>query len=191
MHVHASSADMLQLDAFRPQTIQAALVPPNDFCLQDYGMQKILPDTSFLAEWRDKIEALVITHGHEDHIGAMPWVVPALQPGTPIFAGEFSTQLIQRRLREFNLYDESRFHVFRMRERFQCGPFECGATLSRPRMASSATLRRIPTLYHLSLATSAAAACVSKVSWHHPVHFCCKGLHCLTSDACCGACPSL
>ena len=40
----------------------------------DYGMQKLLPDTRFLAQWRDKIEALVITHGHEDHIGALPWV---------------------------------------------------------------------------------------------------------------------
>ena len=40
----------------------------------DLGMNKILPDTTFLAEWRDKIEAVVITHGHEDHIGALPWV---------------------------------------------------------------------------------------------------------------------
>ena len=40
----------------------------------DLGMQKILPDTTFLAKWKDKIEALVITHGHEDHIGALPWV---------------------------------------------------------------------------------------------------------------------
>ena len=40
----------------------------------DLGMAKILPDTTFLAEWRDKIEAVVITHGHEDHIGALPWV---------------------------------------------------------------------------------------------------------------------
>jgi len=47
----------------------------------DLGMQKILPDTSFLAKWRDKIEAVVITHGHEDHIGAMPWVRRSSVPG--------------------------------------------------------------------------------------------------------------
>jgi ribonuclease BN (tRNA processing enzyme) len=40
----------------------------------DLGMQKVLPDTTFLYRWRDKIEAVIITHGHEDHIGALPWV---------------------------------------------------------------------------------------------------------------------
>lgn len=40
----------------------------------DLGMQRILPDTSFLSQWNDRIEAVVITHGHEDHIGAIPWV---------------------------------------------------------------------------------------------------------------------
>jgi mRNA degradation ribonuclease J1/J2 len=76
--------------------------------MQDLGMQKILPDVSFLAEWRDKIEAVVITHGHEDHIGAMPWVVPALDPATPIYAGAFVLQLVTRRLQEYNLYEPSR-----------------------------------------------------------------------------------
>lgn len=40
----------------------------------ELGVQKVLPDTSFIHRWRDKIEAVIITHGHEDHIGALPWV---------------------------------------------------------------------------------------------------------------------
>lgn len=52
-------------------------------------------------------------------------VVPALDPSTPIYAAGFSMALIQRRLQEFNLWDESRFHKFKMRERFTLGPFEC------------------------------------------------------------------
>lgn len=82
-----------------------ACFPPS---FQDLGMQKILPDTAFLAQWRDKIEAVVITHGHEDHIGALPWVVPALDPKTPIYAGSFVMQLVARRLQEFNLYNPER-----------------------------------------------------------------------------------
>ena len=90
-------------------------------------MQKILPDTSFLAQWRERIEAVVITHGHEDHIGALPWVVPALDPTTPIYAGGFAMQLIKRRLQEFNLWDASRMNNLEVRKRFQCGPFEAEA----------------------------------------------------------------
>lgn len=102
--------------------VDAGLMFP-DFT--DLGMQKILPDTSFLAQWRDKIEAVVITHGHEDHIGALPWVIPALDPTTPIYAGAFPMQLIKRRLQEFNLYDENRCHEINMRQPFTLGPFEC------------------------------------------------------------------
>lgn len=90
----------------------------------DLGMQKILPDTSFLHQWRDKIEALVITHGHEDHIGAMPWVVPALDPSTPIFVSSFVKRLVQKRLTEYSLFDETRFKTFEMNKPFQAGPFQ-------------------------------------------------------------------
>jgi Metallo-beta-lactamase superfamily len=51
---------------------------------------------------------VVITHGHEDHIGALPWVIPALDPATPVYAGSFVMQLVARRLQEYNLYDASR-----------------------------------------------------------------------------------
>lgn len=101
--------------------LDAGLMFPD---VADLGMQKILPDVSFLAQWRDKIEAVVITHGHEDHIGAMPWVVPALDPGTPIYAAGFSMQLIKRRMMEFNMWNEERFNIFSMRQRFMAGPFE-------------------------------------------------------------------
>lgn len=40
----------------------------------ELGVQKIIPDTTFIRKWSHKIEAVVITHGHEDHIGALPWV---------------------------------------------------------------------------------------------------------------------
>ena len=82
---------------------------------------------SFLARWRDKIEAVLITHGHEDHIGAWPWVVPALDPSTPIYAGLFTMQLIRRRMMEFSLWNDERFKVFEMNERFQAGPFDMEA----------------------------------------------------------------
>ena len=97
---------------------------PSHHSFSDLGMQKILPDTSFLAQWRDRIEAVVITHGHEDHIGALPWVVPALDPATPIYAGGMSMQLIKRRLQEFNLWDQDRMHILNMRKKIQMGPFE-------------------------------------------------------------------
>lgn len=44
------------------------------FSFEDLGVEKIIPDTTFIKKWSHKIEAVVITHGHEDHIGALPWV---------------------------------------------------------------------------------------------------------------------
>lgn len=44
------------------------------FSYDELGVQKIVPDTTFIKRWSHKIEAVVITHGHEDHIGALPWV---------------------------------------------------------------------------------------------------------------------
>ncbi|KAK4264496.1 hypothetical protein QN277_025661 [Acacia crassicarpa] len=90
----------------------------------ELGVQKIIPDTTFIRKWRHKIEALVITHGHEDHIGALPWVIPALDAHTPIFASSFTMELIRKRLKEHGIFVPSRLKVFRTRKKFVAGPFE-------------------------------------------------------------------
>ena len=69
----------------------------------DFGVEKILPDISFLRKWRDKIEAIIITHVHEDHIGAIPWVVPALDKNVPIYGGAYANKLVDWRLKAYHL----------------------------------------------------------------------------------------
>ncbi|CAN0905947.1 Ribonuclease J [Linum grandiflorum] len=101
--------------------IDAGVMFPDD---EDLGVQKIMPDTTFIKRWSHKIEAVVITHGHEDHIGALPWVIPALDAHTPIFASSFTMELIKKRLKEHGLFLPSRLKVFRTRKRFSAGPFE-------------------------------------------------------------------
>ena len=127
-HVDATSLHPFALYAVHDYSPPRMLYP---LCLQDYGMQRLLPDTTFLAEWKDRIEAVIITHGHEDHIGAIPWVIPALNRGVPIFAGPMAHELVARRMREYSIYNAAQHHVFRVRERFQAGPFECAACLLR------------------------------------------------------------
>lgn len=88
------------------------------------GADKILPDLGFIEAHRDRIEAVLITHGHEDHIGALPWVLPALDPATPVYASRFTTQLIRHRLSEHEMWTEARMRLIGPEARFSCGPFE-------------------------------------------------------------------
>ncbi|XP_044486736.1 ribonuclease J isoform X2 [Mangifera indica] len=90
----------------------------------ELGVQKIIPDTTFIKRWSHKIEAVIITHGHEDHIGALPWVIPALDSDTPIYASSFTMELIRKRLKENGIFVPSRLKIFKTRRRFTAGPFE-------------------------------------------------------------------
>ena len=64
------------------------------------GVDAIIPDVSYLETRRHKLRGIVLTHGHEDHIGALPYILPQLPP-VPMFATRFTASLIRHKLSEY------------------------------------------------------------------------------------------
>ena len=62
------------------------------------GVELIIPDITYLRDKLDKVKAFVITHGHEDHIGALPFVLNEIK--APIYASRFTLALIDNKMRE-------------------------------------------------------------------------------------------
>ncbi len=86
------------------------------------GVDLVLPDVSYLRERKERIRALVITHGHEDHIGALPYLISDL--GTPpIYATRLTQGLISVKLREAGLHRTSEVREVRAGDEVQIGPF--------------------------------------------------------------------
>jgi ribonuclease J len=67
-----------------------------------YGIDLIIPDITYLVENRDKVRAFLITHAHEDHIGALPYVLPSF-PGVPVYATKLARGLLGSKIKEHNL----------------------------------------------------------------------------------------
>jgi len=70
------------------------------------GIDLVIPDVTYLEENRDRVRAIVLTHGHEDHTGALPYVLPKL-PGTPVYAGRLTRGLVTGKLKEHKLLDST------------------------------------------------------------------------------------
>ena len=88
------------------------------------GIDLVLPDFAYLRERAQDIEAIVITHGHEDHLGALPWVLRELGDSldAPIYAGALTTAMARSKLEEHKLRDVELVEV-EPGESIELGPF--------------------------------------------------------------------
>jgi len=86
------------------------------------GVELILPDPGYLEEERDNILAIVLTHAHEDHIGALGWLWPRLK--APVYATPFSAALVREKLREQGLLDKVPLTEIPLKGQLTLGPFE-------------------------------------------------------------------
>ena len=85
------------------------------------GVDIILPDPSYIEEYADRILGIVLTHAHEDHLGAVAWLWPRLQ--APVYATPFTAFLLREKLREADLLDEVEIHEVPLGGKIDLGPF--------------------------------------------------------------------
>lgn len=86
------------------------------------GVELILPDPSFLEGERDNILGIVLTHAHEDHIGALAWLWPRLK--APVFATPFTAALLREKLKERALLERVKLTEIPLKGNLRLGPFD-------------------------------------------------------------------
>ncbi|HEY6761907.1 MAG TPA: ribonuclease J, partial [Baekduia sp.] len=90
---------------------------------EQVGIDLVLPDFTYLRERADDIEGIVITHGHEDHLGALPWILRELGTDIPVFGGPLTMAMARSKLDEHRLKGTDLTDV-RAGETLELGPFD-------------------------------------------------------------------
>lgn len=98
--------------------IDAGLMFPENYML---GIDIVIPDISYIVEHKDKVRGIIITHGHEDHIGGLPYVLPRVN--VPIYTTKLTRGLIEVKLKEHRLLKEASLHTIQPGDILKLGPF--------------------------------------------------------------------
>src|SRR5437660_6989722 len=85
------------------------------------GVDIVVPDISYLIENRQRVRGIILTHGHEDHIGALPWILSELN--VPVWGTEFTLAYVEDKLDEHGLLDDADLREMQAGERFKAGAF--------------------------------------------------------------------
>ena len=98
--------------------VDAGLMFPESDML---GVDIVIPDISYLLERRDRVRGIIITHGHEDHIGALPYVLPRLN--VPVYATPLTRGLIEVKLKSHKLLKDADLHTIQTHDTIALDPF--------------------------------------------------------------------
>jgi len=99
--------------------VDCGLMFPEDYML---GVDFVIPDMSYLLESRAKLAGIVLTHAHEDHIGALPYLLRKIN--APVFGTPFTLGMVRHKLEEHEMTASARLHEIHSDERLRLGPFE-------------------------------------------------------------------
>src|SRR5258708_32450592 len=86
-----------------------------------FGVDVSIPDFDFLEEYRDNITAIILTHGHEDHLGALPYILKKFN--VPVYASHFTVGLAERKLEEHGILGDVLLHRVEPRDVATIGSF--------------------------------------------------------------------
>src|SRR5487761_259533 len=98
--------------------IDAGLMFPESELL---GVDIVVPDISYLIENKQHVRGIILTHGHEDHIGGLPWILSELK--VPVYATEFTLAYVEGKLEEHQMLDDAELVEITPRQKFTIGPF--------------------------------------------------------------------
>ena len=98
--------------------IDAGLMFPESELL---GVDIVVPDITYLVESREHVRGIILTHGHEDHIGGLPWILSELN--VPVYGTEFTLAYVEGKLEEHKMLDETELIEIAPGAKFSLGPF--------------------------------------------------------------------